>query len=113
MHNDVILLDGVTDFLETLPKKLEAKAYWTMALLQRMGTKLQEPYCKPVKGYKGLFELRIKFASDIVRLFYFQHNDTIFVVTSGYVKKAQKLNKLEIERAQRLREQYIEENSNG
>ena len=113
MDYEIELLDGVVSFLDALPSKLEAKAYWTMTLLQRLGTRLQEPYCKPVKGYKGLFELRVKFASDIVRLFYFKHNGTIFVVTSGYVKKAQRLNKQEIERAQRLMDKYIEENPNG
>jgi len=109
MKNEVELLDGVETFLETLPPKLEAKAYWTMSLLQRMGTELKEPYCKPVKGYKGLFELRIKQSSNIVRLFYFQHHGTIFVVTSGYIKKSQKLNRMEIEKAQRLRERFIQE----
>ena len=113
MENEVELLDGVEAFLETLPPKLEAKAYWTMLLLQRMGTDLKEPYCKPVKGYKGLFELRIKQSSNIVRLFYFQHHGTIFVVTSGYVKKSQKLNHLEIEKAQRIRERFIQEETDG
>lgn len=113
MENEVELLDGVEAFLETLPPKLEAKAYWTMSLLQRMGTDLKEPHCKPVKGYKGLFELRIKQSSNIVRLFYFQHHGTIFVVTSGYVKKSQKLNHLEIEKAQRIRERFIQEETDG
>ena len=113
MNNEVELLDGVETFLETLPQKLEAKAYWTMSLLQRMGTELKEPYCKPVKGCKGLFELRIKQSSNIVRLFYFQHHGTIFVVTSGYIKKSQKLNRLEIEKAQRLREKFIQEGTDG
>ncbi len=113
MKNEVELLNGVETFLETLPQKLEAKAYWTMSLLQRMGTKLKEPYCKPVKGFNGLFELRVKQASNIVRLFYFQHQGTMFVVTSGYVKKSQKLNRLEIEKAQRLKEKFIKEETDG
>ncbi|MEA3240095.1 MAG: type II toxin-antitoxin system RelE/ParE family toxin [Pseudomonadota bacterium] len=113
MKNEVELLEGVEVFLETLPQKLEAKAYWTMLLLQRMGTELKEPYCKPVKGARGLFELRVKQASDIVRLFYFQRQGSIFVVTSGYVKKSQKLNRLEIEKAQRLRERFIQEETDG
>ena len=113
MNYEVELLDGVESFLESLPKKLEAKAYWTMSLLQRTGMELKEPYCKPIKGHKGLFELRVKHASDIVRLFYFQHKGNIFVVTSGYVKKSQKLNKQEIEKAQRLREKFIQEKING
>ncbi len=113
MKNTVELLAGVEDFLATLPTKLEAKAYWTLSLLQRMGSNLQEPYCKPVKGHKGLSELRVKFARDIVRLFYFHYRGRLFAVTSGYVKKAQKLDKLEIERAQRIREQFIQENHDG
>ena len=42
MKNEVELLDGVETFLETLPQKLEAKAYWTMSLLQRMGDGAQK-----------------------------------------------------------------------
>ncbi|MCI5122631.1 MAG: type II toxin-antitoxin system RelE/ParE family toxin [Candidatus Electrothrix sp. AUS4] len=111
MDTEVILLDGVEAFLETLPKKLEAKAYWTMALLQKKGATLRQPYCKSVKGYTGLSELRVKFASDIVRLFYFEYNQKTYIITSGYVKKQQKLNKQEIKRAHRLMLQYIEEYS--
>lgn len=111
MDTEVILLEGVQTFLDTLPKKLEAKAYWTMALLQKKGATLRQPYCKPVKGYAELYELRVKFASDIVRLFYFEYNRETYVITSGYVKKQQKLNKQEIKRANRLMLQYIEEHS--
>ncbi|MCP4701349.1 MAG: PIN domain-containing protein [Gammaproteobacteria bacterium] len=49
--------------------------------------------------------------SDIVRLFYFEFNQKTYVITSGYVKKQQKLNKQEIKRAYRLMLQYIEEHS--
>lgn len=111
MDTEVILLDGVEEFLDTLPLKLQAKAYWTMTLLQKIGSKLQQPYCKAVKGSTGLYELRVKFASDIVRLFYFEYNQKTYIVTSGYVKKEQKLNKREIEKASRLMSQYIEEHS--
>jgi phage-related protein len=111
MDTEVILLDGVEEFLDTLPVKLQAKAYWTMTLLQKMGSKLQQPYCKSIRGCTGLYELRVKFASDIVRLFYFEYNQKRCVVTSGYVKKEQKLNKREVEKACRLMSQYIEEHS--
>lgn len=111
MDTEVILLDGVEAFLDTLPKKLQAKAYWTMTLLQKTGSKLQQPHCKSVKGCTGLYELRVKFASDIVRLFYFEYNQRTYVITSGYVKKQQKLNKRKIERAYRLMSQYIEVHS--
>ena len=110
MHHEVELLDGVEAFLATLSIKMEAKAYWTLNLLQRLGTSLSEPYSKPIKGHKGLYELRVKFGSDIVRLFYFRYHETLLVVTSGYLKKTQKLNRQEIEKAQSLKDRYIKEN---
>ena len=39
------------------------------------------PHAKALQGSRGLRELRVKFASDIVRLFYF-HNDGIFAVST-------------------------------
>jgi phage-related protein len=44
------------------------------------------PHSKKLTGH-DLYELRVKVASDIVRLFYSHDKEKIFVVTSGYVKK--------------------------
>ena len=46
--------------------------------------------------------MRIKFASDIVRLFYFHHGGRLYVVTSGFVKKTGKTDPRELQRAVRL-----------
>jgi len=60
------------------------------------------PHGKALKGAEGLRELRIKFASDIVRLFYFHHGRRVYVITSGFVKKAGKTDTRELRRAIRL-----------
>ncbi len=60
------------------------------------------PHSKTLKGTDGLRELRIKFASDIVRLFYFHHRGRVYVVTSGFVKKTAKTDARELQRAVRL-----------
>ena len=60
------------------------------------------PHGKALKGTEGLRELRIKFASDIVRLFYFHHGGRVYVITSGFVKKAGKTDPRELKRAIRL-----------
>lgn len=59
----------VQDFLYSLSPKLRAKAFSDIELLRNMGNELREPYVKPLRGKdnKGLYELRIKFASDIAR----------------------------------------------
>ena len=63
----------VLEFQRELPVKHRAKSARDIDMLEEFGTDLREPYVKPIKGdkYKGLWELRTKFASDISRIFYF------------------------------------------
>jgi len=77
-------------------------------LLEKYGYDLREPYVKPIKGakYKGLFELRIKFASDISRIFYFTYSQKTFVLLHGFTKKTEQTPERELERALRYKEDY-------
>jgi len=69
---------------------------------------LKEPYVKPIKGakYKGLFELRVKFASDIGRIFYFTYHNNTFVMLHGFTKKTEKTPQRKLDRALRYKEDY-------
>ena len=87
----------VAEFLDSLPTKHKAKAFWEIDLLSEKGTSLREPYVKHIDG--ELWELRIKFSSDISRIFYFVPTDTKIVLLHGFVKKTQKTPKLQIEKA--------------
>lgn len=81
----------VSDFINSLEnKKLKAKACSDIKLLQEHGYNLHEPYVKAIKGKenKGLYELRIKFANDIARIFYFTYLDNKFILLHGFIKKA-------------------------
>ena len=53
----------------------------------------------------------MKFASDIVRLFYFHHGGRLYVVTSGFAKKAGKTDPRELQRAVRLMREVKESES--
>lgn len=66
----------VYEFLCTLEPKMRAKVSRYIDLLEKAGPNLTEPYVSPIKGdrYKGLWELRGKFASDITRVFYFRNH---------------------------------------
>lgn len=98
----------VQDFLLDLPPKTRAKAFSEIELLKVHGPELREPYTKPIKGAKnkGLYELRVKFASDISRIFYFTYKDNTFVLLHGFVKKSQKLPDREIEKAIKYKAEY-------
>lgn len=98
----------VVDFLLTLNPKMRAKALREIELLQKHGVNLREPYVKSIKDekYKELFELRIRFSSDISRVIYFNYKENTFVLLNGFTKKTDKTPAKELERAIRYKEDY-------
>ena len=89
----------LAEFLDSLPSKHQAKAFREIDLLERFGSSLKEPYVKHIDG--EIWELRIKFSSDISRIFYFTWNLDTIVLLHGFVKKTQKTPRGEIETAQK------------
>ena len=91
-----------------MPVKLRAKAFRDIEILQEHGNDLREPYVKPIKGKygKGLYELRIKYANDIARIFYFTYYNNKFVLLHGFIKKTMKTPNSEIQKAQLYMEDY-------
>lgn len=114
MSHDVVFYQkengeiSVQDFLLDLPPKTRAKAFSEIELQRIQRPELREPYTKPIKGAKnkGLYELRVKFSSDISRIFYFTYKDNTFVLLHGFVKKSQKLPDREIEKARKYKADY-------
>ncbi len=98
----------VLDYLLTLPPKLRAKVFSEIELLEKHGSALREPYTKAIKGdkYKDLFELRIKFSSEISRIFYFTYHNNTFVLLHGFTKKTDRTPPSELDRAMRYKEDY-------
>lgn len=88
----------MAEFLDSLPPKHQAKAFREIDLLERFGSSLKEPYVKHIDG--EIWELRIRFSSDISRIFYFTWNFNTIVLLHGFVKKTQKTPRGEIETAQ-------------
>ena len=94
----------VKDFLDGLEPKMRAKALYGLSVLEEYGNALREPYSKPIGD--GLFELRIKFASDITRIFYFFIVGNKIILTNGFVKKTAKTPPGEIKRAKDYKDDY-------
>lgn len=94
----------VQQFIDGLPIKMKAKAMRQISLLQEFGNELREPYSKQIDT--GLFELRVKFASDITRIFYFFVVGDKIILTNGFIKKTAKTLKGEIELARKYKADY-------
>jgi phage-related protein len=109
MSYKVKLLPPAVQFLDGLHDRLKAKAARSILLLQEFGPSLREPHSKKVSDWPGLFELRVMLGHDACRFFYFWHQQHLYVVTSGYMKKGMKLERRELERAALLMRQHAEE----
>ena len=105
---ETVLLEVATDFINTVNSKMKAKVLRAIGLLEKYGPFLPLPHSKKLTGY-DLYELRVKVASDIVRLFYFHDRGKVFVITSGYIKKSNKTSVREIKNALKLKHEYQED----
>jgi phage-related protein len=94
----------VEKFLDSLDLKMRVKALGSIDILKEFGNTLREPYSKAIG--KGLFELRIKFAGDITRIFYFFVVDNTIILTNGFIKKTQRTPSSEIALAMKYKTDY-------
>ena len=100
----------VEEFLDTLTVKMRNKALDSLLILEEFGNTLREPYSKYMGN--GLFELRIKFSSDISRIFYFFYADNKIILTNGFIKKTQKTPRIQLKLARQYKAGY-ERKCNG
>lgn len=95
----IILLDSVERFLESLNAKEIAKVIRTIELLEEFGNDLGMPHSKHMSD--GLLELRIRGTREI-RIFYCFHKKQV-VLLHACVKKTQKTLDKELDRARDIK----------
>ena len=78
--------------------------YLHLEMIEEFGNTLREPNSKAMGD--GLFELRIKFSSDITRIFYFFYVENKIILTNGFVKKTPKTPPAQLELARKYKADY-------
>lgn len=102
--------EPVEEFLESLDTKMRAKVLREITLLRDNGRELREPHCKYIDN--GIFELRIKFSTNISRIFYFFYVNNNIILTNGFIKKTQRTPSREIEKAKKFKMEFERRHSN-
>jgi len=89
----------VADFIERLPTKDAAKIIRMFELLEQFGLQLGQPHVTKLEGQSGLWELRVKRASNIFRFFYVAWTGQMFLVLHGFRKKEPRTDRRQIAKA--------------
>lgn len=97
----------VKEFLDSLDIKMRQKMLRSIQALQDMGTALRMPLSESLDD--GIFELRAKVGTNISRVMYFFIIGDRAVLTHGFIKKTQKTPPREIERAKKMRADYMKQ----
>ena len=96
----------IKEFLDSLPKKVFQKITWVLSLIEEL-PKIPTLYFKKIKDSDNIWECRIKFGSNIYRIFCFFTKNSIIILTHGIIKKSQKLSRKEIEKAENYKNDYL------
>lgn len=109
----VFYKDYFNDFFETLPHKVKGKideVLFMLTILERVPSK----FFKSIEGAKGLFEIRVEYESNIYRIFCCFDKGSLVVLFNGFQKKSQKTPFNELNKAEKIMEDYfIEQKENG
>ncbi|MBI4979182.1 MAG: type II toxin-antitoxin system RelE/ParE family toxin [Spirochaetes bacterium] len=93
----------VQEFLDSLSGKVAQKVGWTLELIENQRF-------VPAKCLEhlddGIYEVRVKFGSDIFRILCFFTGGNVVLLTHGFVKKTQKTPPGEIDMAKKYRYSY-------
>jgi phage-related protein len=96
----------VQDFLDALPGKAAQKVAWVLRLLEDLDM-IPAIYFKKLVGTEEIWECRIRYGSNIYRIFCFFDSHSVVILTHGFGKKSMKTPQQEIDRAEAYRRDYL------
>jgi phage-related protein len=108
MEIEVLVLEEAEEFLDGLDSKARTKIIQDMDKTKKG---LRGEWFKKMSGTEDIWEFRTLFNKTYYRLFAFWHKttgkETLIVCTNGLVKKTDKTPSGEIERAERIKREYL------
>ncbi|MCC6250825.1 MAG: type II toxin-antitoxin system RelE/ParE family toxin [Bacteroidia bacterium] len=100
--------DYFDDFFEPLTPKVKDKideVLFMLTIIERIPKK----FFNSIEGVKGLFEIRIEYESNIYRIFCCFDKGNLVVLFNGFQKKTQKTPSKELEKAEKIMQEYFNE----
>lgn len=95
------------EFFNAQREDVKKKLNWTLQLISTQ-ERIPEKFFKHITNSNGIFEIRVEVKSDIFRVFSFFDKGNLVVLVNGFQNKSQKTPKAEIEKAEKLKGEYLE-----
>lgn len=86
--------------------KIQEKFDYVLKIIRTV-LNVPKKFLKHITGTEGLYEIRIKFESNVYRIFCCFDKESIVVLFNGFQKKSQKTPKREIQIALKLMNEYL------
>ena len=99
------------EFLNAQTTEVQDKVFKIIEAIETL-ERVPSNYLKHLAGTEGLYEARIQLGSNIWRVFCFFDGNKLVILLNGFQKKTQKTPKKEIERAERLMNDYYQDKAN-
>ena len=99
--------DHFITFYQQQDQKVKEKIQYVLELIKQVN-RVPEKFLKHLTGTKGLYEIRVAHQSNIYRIFCCFDEGKLVVLFYGFQKKTQKTPKKEIEKAEKLMNEYFE-----
>ena len=96
------------EFLIAQTEKVQNKIFKVIEIIETY-QHVPKTYLAPMRTYPGLYEARIRLGQNIWRVFCFFDEGRLVILLNGFVKKTQKTQKKEIDKAARLMKAYYAE----
>ena len=107
MKREIIFYDHhFIKFYQDQNEKVKDKIKYVLELIKQV-EKVPDKFLKHIKGTKGLYEIRIEYQSNIYRIFCCFDKGKLVVLLNGFQKKTQKTPANEIEKAEKLINEYL------
>jgi len=104
----ILYKDYFSDFFNRQRIKVKEKISWTIDLIENH-ERIPEIYLKHLEDTDGLYEIRVQFGNDEIRIFCFFDTGQLVILANGFYKKSQKTPKKEIEKALKIKKEYENE----
>ena len=104
----VVYGDHFKEFRKTLNKETLKKLYQILTLIMKVEI-VPEKFLKAVKGYDGLYEVRLEYEGNIYRVFCCFDEGDLVILFNGFQKKTQKTPAGQLVKGTALMKMYYEQ----